>query len=110
MDSNKKFLNGTLKTIVLALLKEYGKMYGYEICQLTKDKTDSQILLTEGAIYPTLHRLEKDGLIVSSKEQVNGRVRKYYAVNDNSIQEIDSQIDLLSQFTGHLQSLLNLSA
>ena len=109
MDSNKKFLNGTLKTIVLALLKENGKMYGYEICQLTKDKTDDEILLTEGAIYPTLHRLEKEGLIVSSKERINGRIRKYYAINVSSLREIDSQINMLSQFTGHLQALLNLS-
>ena len=109
MDSNKKFLNGTLKTIVLALLKEHGKMYGYEICQLTKEKTQSNILLTEGAIYPTLHKLEKEGLIISSREKVNGRTRKYYSLNDSSIKEVDSQILLLSQFTGHLRALLNLT-
>ena len=109
MDSNKKFLNGTLKTIVLALLKERGKMYGYEICQLTKEKTQSNILLTEGAIYPTLHKLEKEGLIISSREKVNGRTRKYYSLNDSSIKEVDSQILLLSQFTGHLRALLNLT-
>ena len=110
MDSNKKFLNGTLKTILLALLKENGKMYGYEICQQTKEKTNNHILLTEGAIYPALHRLEKEGLISSSKEQVNGRTRKYYSVNINSMQEVDAQIDLLSQFTGHLRALLSLTA
>ena len=109
MDSNKKFLNGTLKTILLALLKEHGKMYGYEICQRTKEKTDSHILLTEGAIYPALHRLEKDGLIISSKAKVNGRTRKYYSLNLGSLPEIDSQINLLTQFTGHLRALLNLS-
>jgi len=109
MNSNKKFLNGTLKTILLALLKEHGKMYGYEICQLTKEKTDNHILLTEGAIYPALHRLEKEGLLLSSKEKVNGRTRKYYTINSKSMQEINSQIDLLSQFTGHLRALLNLS-
>jgi DNA-binding PadR family transcriptional regulator len=109
MDSNKKFLNGTLNTIVLALLKENGKMYGYEICQKAKTKTDSHILLTEGAIYPTLHRLEKEGLIISSKEQVNGRTRKYYSINVSSLPQVDYQIHLLSQFTGHLRTLLNLS-
>lgn len=109
MNVNKKFLNGTLKTIVLALLKENGRMYGYEICQLTKQKTNSEILLTEGAIYPTLHQLEKDGLIISSKEKVSGRMRKYYAINTASIQEVDNQIDLLTQFTAHLRTLLNLT-
>ena len=110
MDSNKKFLNGTLNTILLALFKEYGKMYGYEICQLTKEKTDNTILLTEGAIYPALHRLEKDGLLLSSKEKTNGRTRKYYSLNSGAMQEIDSQINLLSQFTGHLRVLLNQTA
>lgn len=109
MNANKKFLNGTLKTIVLALLRENGKMYGYEICQLTKEKTNNEVLLTEGAIYPTLHSLEKDGLIISSKEKINGRTRKYYAINTASIQEVENQIDLLTQFTVHLRTLLNLT-
>ena len=106
MDSNKKFLNGTLNTIVLAMLKENGRMYGYEICQKTKEATNNQISLTEGAIYPTLHRLEKEDLIFSTKEKVNGRTRKYYSVNESSISEVNSQIDLLSQFVGHLRMLL----
>ena len=106
MDSNKKFLNGTLNTIVLALLKENGRMYGYEICQKTKEVTDNHINLTEGAIYPTLHRLEKERLLFSTKEKVNGRVRKYYSVNQSSIKEVNSQIDLLAQFAGHLRALL----
>jgi len=106
MDSSKKFLSGTLKTIILALLKDNGRMYGYEICQKTKEVTDNQIHLTEGAIYPSLHRLEKEGLIFSTKEKVNGRVRKYYSVNQSSISEVNSQIDLLTQFVGHLKALL----
>ena len=85
-------------------------MYGYEICQKTKEKTDNELLLTEGAIYPTLHRLEKDGLIIASKEKVNGRTRKYYSLNINSLSEINSQIDMLSQFIIQLRSLLNLSS
>jgi len=106
MDSNKKFLSGTLNTIVLALLRENGRMYGYEICQMTKEKTKNAITLTEGAIYPTLHRLEKNELITATKEKVNGRIRKYYSINDSSISEVDLQIDLLSKFTGHLRSIL----
>lgn len=106
MSATKKFLNGTLSTIVLALLHENGKMYGYEICQRAKVATSDSISLTEGAIYPTLHKLEKEGLISSSKEVVNGRTRKYYAVNQQAIAAVENQIDLLSQFIAHLQSLL----
>lgn len=92
------------------MLKDNGRMYGYEICQLAKEKTQEGILLTEGAIYPTLHRLEKDGMICSAREKVNGRVRKYYSLNHSSIVEIQSQIDMLSQFVIHLRALLRPTA
>ncbi len=85
-------------------------MYGYEICQHTSAITEASINLTEGAIYPALHRLEKDGLLISSKEIVNGRTRKYYSVNVTSLEEISTQINMLSQFAGHLQSLLKPTA
>ena len=104
-----EFLTGTLSTIILALLKEHGKMYGYEICQLVKARTDGGITLTEGAIYPSLHKLEKKGSIVSSKEKVNGRVRKYYELNREVESDIAFQIEHLDQFLKNLSKLLNLS-
>ncbi len=106
MKTSKEYLSGTLSTIVLALLKENGKMYGYEICQLTKERTKGNIELTEGAIYPTLHKLEKKGFILSSKEKVNGRTRKYYEIIASETSAIDHQIATLNQFVIHIQNLL----
>jgi len=34
--------------------------------------------LSPGTLYPTLHRLEKDGYLESNSKVVKGRVRKYY--------------------------------
>ena len=34
--------------------------------------------VSPGTLYPTLHRLEKDGYLLSSSKVVNGRVRKFY--------------------------------
>jgi len=34
--------------------------------------------LSPGTLYPTLHRLEKEGYLKSSSKVINGRVRKYY--------------------------------
>lgn len=106
MKSSKEFLSGTLSTIILALLKEKGRMYGYEICQLTKQLTNDGIQLTEGAIYPALHKLEKKGLVVVTKEKVNGRMRKYYAINAPSGATVEAQIQSLQEFVQHLQSIL----
>lgn len=73
-----ELLKGTLQTIVLKVLKDYGKTYGYEITQRVKELSEGDIMLTEGALYPTLHRLEADGLLITEKVSVGNRVRKYY--------------------------------
>ncbi|MCL4162624.1 UNVERIFIED_CONTAM: hypothetical protein GTU68_057545, partial [Idotea baltica] len=54
---------GSLVTIILKLLNEHDKMYGYEITQKVKDITKNELQLTEGALYPALHKLEAQGLL-----------------------------------------------
>ncbi|MBX2964929.1 MAG: helix-turn-helix transcriptional regulator [Cyclobacteriaceae bacterium] len=73
-----ELLKGTLQTIVLKVLKDHGKMYGYEITQRVKELSDDRILLTEGALYPTLHKLEAEGLLKTEIVNIGKRVRKYY--------------------------------
>lgn len=73
-----ELLKGTLQTIVLKVLKDHGKMYGYEITQRVKELSDNRIMLTEGALYPTLHKLEADGLLKTEVVNIGKRIRKYY--------------------------------
>lgn len=73
-----ELLKGTLQTIVLKVLKDHGKMYGYEITQRVKELSEGRIMLTEGALYPTLHRLEADGILRTEVVNIGKRIRKYY--------------------------------
>jgi PadR family transcriptional regulator PadR len=75
-----ELLKGTLQTIILKVLKDNGKMYGYEITQKVKELSDGRILLTEGALYPSLHRLEADGILKTEVVNVGKRIRKYYVL------------------------------
>lgn len=77
---SKDLIRGTLRTIVLKLLKENGRMYGYEITQKVKELSSDEISLTFGALYPTLHKLEKEGVLTTTSEVVDHRTRKYYAL------------------------------
>jgi DNA-binding PadR family transcriptional regulator len=36
--------------------------------------------LSPGTLYPTLHRLERHGLLSSRRRTVNGKVRRYYTI------------------------------
>jgi PadR family transcriptional regulator PadR len=77
---SSELLKGTLQTILLKVLKDHGKMYGYEITQRVKELSESRLLLTEGALYPTLHKLEAEGLLKTETVMNGKRVRKYYSL------------------------------
>ncbi len=55
-------------------------MYGYEITQRVKELSESRLLLTEGALYPTLHKLEAEGCLKTETVMMGKRMRKYYAL------------------------------
>ena len=78
MTHSSELLKGTLQTIVLKVLKDHGKTYGYEITQRVKELSEGSIVLTEGALYPTLHKLEAEGLLKTERVMIGKRVRKYY--------------------------------
>lgn len=77
---SSELLKGTLQTILLKVLKDHGRMYGYEITQRVKELSDGRILLTEGALYPSLHKLEAEGLLKTETIMMGRRVRKYYSL------------------------------
>ena len=62
---SSEIIKGSLKTIVLKLLKEEGPMHGYAITRKVEELTEGKIKLTYGALYPVLHKLENDGVLVT---------------------------------------------
>ena len=104
---SKELVKGTLKTIILQLLTSSGKMYGYEITQKVKLRTNNKIQLTEGALYPTLHRLEADGMLTTETINYNGRKRKYYTVTTTGTENALSLTDEFRDFAQTMLSLLH---
>jgi len=105
---SSELIKGTLKTIILNLLKNEGKMYGYEITQKVKDLTSDKIKITEGALYPTLHALEKHGDLITEKMYIGKRVRKYYMLTDQGKQTVRERINELADFMNTMKYLLDL--
>ena len=77
--NNQKLYKGSLQTIILNLLDEKGKLYGYEITKLVKEITKGNLTITEGALYPSLHKLESEGVLEVEITTFNNRKRKYYS-------------------------------
>lgn len=105
---SSELIKGTLKTIILNLLKEENKMYGYEITQRVKELTSDKIQITEGALYPTLHALEKQGDVITETVNIGKRVRKYYILTDQGKKTVSERINELSDFMNTMRFLLDL--
>ncbi len=106
---SSELIKGTLKTILLKLLADNKRMYGYEITQKVKDLTGDRIQLTEGALYPTLHALEADGLLTTETEYIGKRVRKYYSLSKEGKSKSKEKINEFSEFLDTMKTLLDIS-
>jgi len=104
-----ELLKGTLQTIILKLLQDNGKMYGYEITQKVKDASDESIALTEGALYPALHKMEAEGLLSTEKVKLGKRVRKYYTLTETGNSLVTQKIEEFSAFIKTMNTVLQLS-
>ncbi len=104
---NSKLYKGSLTTIILKLLKENDKMYGYEITQKVKEITKGELKITEGALYPSLHKLEAEGLLDVEVAKVDNRLRKYYKLTEQGTKETVSKLVELENYIKTMQALVN---
>ena len=104
---SKDLLRGTLKTIVLKLLSENPRMYGYEITQKVEELSKGSIKLTFGALYPVLHKLEFEGYVNTEKVSNGKRVRIYYMLTNNGKSWASSKLDEYIEFVKVMNYILN---
>ncbi|MEO9478004.1 MAG: PadR family transcriptional regulator [Cyclobacteriaceae bacterium] len=103
---SKEYIKGTIKTIVLKLLSETDRMYGYEISQRVKELSGGELELTYGALYPILYKLENENLLVTTSEIVGGRVRKYYALTSSGNETAKTKVAELDRFMEVLRNVM----
>lgn len=104
---NSQLYKGSLNTIIMKLLDQNGRMYGYEITQKVKEITAGELNITEGALYPALHKLEAEGFLEVEVEKVDNRLRKYYKLTQNGQQETVNRLSELEEFIRNMQTLVN---
>jgi PadR family transcriptional regulator, regulatory protein PadR len=76
---------GAAEMVVLGVLRDR-PMYGYEIIRELQSRGEGYFAMEEGLLYPTLHRLEREGLVRSDwRTAESGRRRRYYAVTGTGL-------------------------
>jgi PadR family transcriptional regulator PadR len=104
-ETNPNFMNGVPELLILRLLQQE-EMYGYEIVQAIRDRTDAVIAVGEGVVYPVLHGLEKDGALRSRRKTVNGRSRIYYSVTAAGSRRLVNLLQTWNNLATAIQTML----
>ena len=104
---SSELLKGSLKTIVLKVLQENGRMYGYEITRKVEEITRGKIILTYGALYPVLHKLEAEGVLITESENFNNRIRIYYMLTPKGRSVIKEKLSEMAEFLETIKTIID---
>ena len=79
MAIDRSLVSGSMGMLILRLLSEKD-MYGYEMIDTLKMRSENVFELKAGTLYPLLHGLEEKHFLKSYEQEVLGKVRKYYQI------------------------------
>lgn len=79
MAVDKSLISGSMTLLLLRLLSEKD-MYGYEMIDTLRQRSQNVFELKAGTLYPLLHGLEEKGYLSVYEEECTGKVRKYYSI------------------------------
>lgn len=95
----KRLDSALSELVVLAVLTEE-PLYGYAIAKRVAARSDDQLRMTPGVLYPLLKKLEKNGLVSAewetvrserSGEDTDGRRRKWYRLSPKGLRRLDQR-------------------
>ena len=106
MKIDKSLVSGSTTLLVLSLLSRE-EMYGYQMITELARRSDHTFELKEGTLYPILHALEAERLvIVREKEAETGRVRKYYRITKKGMKALEEKKEEWRLFTKKVNDMV----
>ena len=98
--NQNNFKYGTIELVLLLLLQD-GKKYGYQLSQELTEYSDGGYELKEATMYPTLYRLEQNHYLESEQVKVGvRRTRVYYTITKDGLEylaKLRQEYDLITR-------------
>lgn len=106
-DYLRELLRGIVEPLVLLLIAEI-PMYGYQIIKEMEKRSQGYFKFTGSTIYSALRRLEKDGLVLSSWQQVaQKQKRRCYELTEKGYQILDKKLGEWRNFYNAFSKVVN---
>lgn len=89
---NKDLIAASLAPMLLMIL-ERGESYGYDLIQQLKQRSNNELNIAEGTLYPVLKKMEeKEWIKAVWKTAENGRDRRYYSITRKGKEQLKEQV------------------
>ena len=100
---------GTLDLLVLKILA-LGPLHGYAIAQRLQQVSREVVQVTQGTLYPALHRLENRGLLAADwKLSDTGREAKFYRLTAKGRGHMASETESWKRLTEAVGLILKIA-
>jgi PadR family transcriptional regulator PadR len=101
-----ELLKGNTPTLILAALQDAPR-HGYAIAREIERRSANALRFKEGTLYPTLHSLERDGLITGAWETgESARPRKVYRITPAGQAELERRARTWRDFAAAISNVL----
>ena len=107
MAVDKSLVSGSTMLLILKLLEEKD-MYGYEMIDTLRQKSENVFELKAGTLYPLLHGLEDKELVVVYEEEMGGKTRKYYSLTKKGRGMLAKKTEEWKEYTRAVEHVLAL--
>jgi PadR family transcriptional regulator, regulatory protein PadR len=109
-DEQSGILPGTLDLLILKALS-LGQLHGYGVLLRVQQMTQGAISVEQGALYPALYRLERQGLLDTEwGTSDNNRRAKFYRLTTAGRKRLREQTDGWNRMVGIMGGALNTRA
>ena len=105
MTIEKSLTSGSMTMLILKLLSEKD-MYGYEMIDTLRKRSQNVFELKAGTLYPLLHGLEEKGLLTVYEQEYQGKTRKYYHVTKEGIRLLERKVEEWNAYTNAVSNVL----
>lgn len=106
MSLMQQLKKGSTPLLVLSVLQEEPK-YGYQIMRELEERSRGYFTMTAASLYPALHKLEADKLVISNWRAGDGnRRRKYYTITQKGHDTLSDHAEEWQTFANQLLALI----
>ena len=106
---NKSLIQGSLSMLILRILDEKD-MYGYEMIETLRKRSENVFELKAGSLYPPLHALEANNLVTAYEDDASGKKRKYYHITGEGKRILKEKKDEWNTYAAAVTNVMSCKA